>query len=295
MELRDAERADAERIRELVQSAMTAAYALSPQQLDTIIEERFAAESLEQAFEDDDAIVLVAENGAGDEVSDAAEGEVIVGFVEGRIEDGRGDLRWLFVDPEHRGMGVGTRLFDVGSDTLRENGAESVTASVLEANTEGGTFFERQGLERTDERRSEIGNESFVEYVYAEPSDAESSETAHETSADESKRAGEVDETETEDVRGVDLPGTETAEDATFATTEDGIDVYLDREAVESGTEGPFVVTYTDEELTDRYGYYCGSCGSLDTVVDETERIECADCGNTHAERSAEAYDDSYL
>ena len=64
---------------------------------------------------------------------------------------------------------------------------------------------------------------------------------------------------------------------------------------MDSGTEGPFFVAYTDEEYTEQFGYYCGNCGSLDTAMDNMERVECSECGNTHAERSGEAYDDSYL
>lgn len=283
MELRDADSTDTDRVRELARSTMTTAYALSPRQLDAIVEERFEEGPLERAIEDDGAVVLVAENGDGGSGSEGAEGETIVGFVEGWTSDGRSELRWLFVDPEHRGREIGTRLFEEVGEILRENGAEAVQATVLEANTEGGTFFERLGLEQADQREVEIGGESFVEYVYAESGDDEPS-------------AGEsASESEGTDALDADLPRTEAREGETVATTGDGTETYLDREAVESGVEAPFVVAYTDEAHTDRYGYYCGNCGSLDTVVDESERIECTECGNTHTERSAEAYDDSYL
>jgi len=283
MELRDADSTDTDRVRELARSTMTAGYALSPQQLDTIVEERFEGEALERAIDADDTVVLVAENGDGGNGSEGAEGETVVGFVEGRIVNDRGELRWLFVDPEHRGREIGTRLFEEVGEILRENGAEAIQATVLEANTEGGTFFERLGLERVDQHEVEIGEESFVEYAYAESGDDE-------PSADESPS-----ETEETDALDTDLPRTETREGEMVTTTEDGTETYLDREAVDSGVEAPFVVAYTDEAHTDRYGYYCVNCGSLDTVVDESERIECTECGNTHTERSAEAYDDSYL
>ncbi|PSP61341.1 GNAT family N-acetyltransferase [Halobacteriales archaeon QH_8_64_26] len=284
MELREATDDDTERISELAHSTMTAAYALSPQQLDAIAEERFEEEPLTDAIESEERVVLVAENGE----SEADDEPVIVGFVLGEHREEAGELRWLFVDPEHRGKGVGTELYEAGSEALGGDGTGHVTASVLEANTQGGTFFERVGLEEADERQVEIGEQSFIEYVYAEPSAIEGSD-------------GEVSEeydrpdSDATDVTDADLPGTETRGNSTVARTDDGTDTHLDRKETESGTEAPFVVAYTDAEFTDRYGYYCGNCGSLDTVLDESERIECTDCGNSHAPRSEEAYDGSYL
>ncbi|PSP76043.1 GNAT family N-acetyltransferase [Halobacteriales archaeon QS_3_64_16] len=281
MELREANSADVGRLSELTHSTMTAAYALSPQQLEAIVEERFEEESLTDAIENEDWVLLVAE----DDESEADEEPVIVGFVLGEHREEGSELRWLFVDPEHRGKGVGTELYEAGSEALGESGTGYVTASVLEANTQGGTFFERVGLEEADERQVEIGEQSFVEYVYAEPS-----------AIDESAASDQPDPDAT-DLTDADLPETETREGGTVARTDDGSDteVYLDREETESGTEAPFVVAYADAEFTDRYGYYCANCGSLDTALDESERIECTECGNSHAPRSEEAYDGSYL
>jgi GNAT superfamily N-acetyltransferase len=284
MELREPEDADAPRLRELARSAMTAAYALGPRQLDTIVEARFDEEALTDAFASEDRVVLLAENGES-EVSDEP---TVVGFVTGERREGGGEIGWLFVDPEHRGRGVGTQLFEAGADALRGSDTGDLTATALEANTEGGTFFERLGLERTDERRVEIGEESLVEYVYAEERTAEKGDT-------ETTNGIERDAMDDADVADADLPGAETRGDVTLARTDDGTQVYLDREETESGVEAPFLIAYADEAYTDRYGYYCGNCGSLDTVLDESERIECADCGNVRAERLADAYDDAYL
>lgn len=285
MDVRTGESSDATRIRELARSAMTATYALGPRQLDTISEERFTSDSLKRTIGDDDSVVLVATNG---ESEGRADEDAVVGFVEGRVENARGELRWLFVDPERRGEGIGTRLFEAGTERLRESGVDHVAASVLDANTEGGSFFERLGLEETEKRQVEIGEESFVEHVYAESSAADVTDS-------ESENADEGKSTRTDDVLDADLPGTESRDGTTLVRTEDGMEAYLDRRESESGTEGPFVVAYTDAEHAERYGYYCGNCGSLDTVVDESDRIECSDCGNVHVERSAEAYDGSYL
>jgi ribosomal protein S18 acetylase RimI-like enzyme len=175
---------------------MTAAYALSPQQLEAIVEERFDEESLTDAIENEDWVLLVAEDGE----SEADDEPVIVGFVLGEHREEGSELRWLFVDPEHRGKGVGTELYEAGSEALGESGTGHVTASVLEANTQGGTFFERVGLEEADERQVEIGEQSFVEYVYAEPS-----------AIDESAASDQPDPDAT-DLTDADLPETETRE-----------------------------------------------------------------------------------
>ena len=283
MKLREATDTDTGRVSELARSTMTTAYALSPRQLDTIFEERFEEGPLTNAIESEDRVVLVAEDGE----SEVDEEPVIVGFVLGERREETGELRWLFVDPEHRGKGVGTELYDAGTEALGENDASHITASVLEANTQGGTFFERVGLEEADNRQAEIGEQSFVEFVYADPSVVDASD-------DESADGTDQPDSDATDLTDADLPGTETREDTTIARTDD-TEVYLDREDPESGTDAPFVVTYTDADHTERYGYYCGNCGSLDTVVDESEQIECSDCGNSHTPRSGEVYDGSYL
>ena len=62
--------------------------------------------------------------------------------------------------------------------------------------------------------------------------------------------------------------------------SEDDEVVYVDRTAVERGNEGSFYVVYLDQLGTERWGYFCGNCESLDTAMDTMGRIECNDCGN---------------
>jgi GNAT superfamily N-acetyltransferase len=263
MELRDPEEADAERVRELVESTMTASYSLSPQQIEAVLANDFDEAGLGNA---EDAVVLVA-----DSTVDGGE-TTVAGVIKAEHTDDGGELRWLFVDPEHRGKGIGTELFETATERLREEGAESITATTLEANREGDQFFERFGFEHVGDRNVEVAGESLAEHVYAES----------------------ATETESTDSGDFDLPNTETTDGVTTATT-DGQQVYINREERDSGTEAPFFPTYTDSEFTDQFGYYCANCGSLETVMDDMERVECTECSNTHAERSEEAYDDSYL
>lgn len=272
MELRDPTPEDTDRIREMVDSSMTTSYRLSPQQIDAVTQEEFGDDALRRRFDDEDAVAIVAENS----IDDAD--PTVAGIVLGGVDDGVGEIRWLFVDPEHRGLEIGTELFEAAMDAFRERGVERIQATALEKNTEGEQFFEHLDLERTEERTVELGDESFVEYVYTEPSAATEKTDSAKTDDDE-----------------VDFPDTELEDGVRTATTEDGQNVYVDTDSDgTSGTQAPFFVTYLDEDWGERYGYYCANCGSLDVQMDDMERLECGECGNSHAPDSEE-YDDSYL
>jgi ribosomal protein S18 acetylase RimI-like enzyme len=273
MGLREPAAADADRISELVESSMTTSHRLSPQQIERIAADEFSDDAVSTKRENDTLVRVF-------ETDEDVEEETVVGYVEGRLDGDAGEVNWLFVDPEHRGKGIGTDLFESMTDELRDAGADSIRATALEANTEGNQFFEQFGLERAEERRVEVGDESRVKHVYAESS-------ADTETGDERDQPGEE--------RGEAMPETETEGGTTTATTTDGETVYVARDEEESGTKAPFFVAYTDEAHSEQFGYYCGNCGSLDVSMDDMERAECQECGNTHAKRSGESYDDSYL
>ncbi|MFC7154100.1 GNAT family N-acetyltransferase [Halomarina halobia] len=292
MELRKPTPDDADRVREVVRSAMMTSYALSPEQIATIVEAQFGDARPTRGFDGSDASVLVAES----EVNGGP--STIAGVVVGELDEGDGEVRWLFVDPEHRGAGVGTELFEAMVGALRDQGVERVRASTLEANMEGHGFFERFEYERIGVRQAEFGDESLEEYVYVEPSAAGAAdeETEADAGIDRKTKAETDGDTETDaDGTEVDLPETEREDGVPTAMTDDGRRVYVDRDDQLSGEEAPFFAAYLDEEFTERYGYYCAYCGSLDVTEDTMGRVECDECGNTHASRSDEAYDDSYL
>ncbi|SER27101.1 GNAT family N-acetyltransferase [Natrinema salaciae] len=277
MEIREPEPDEAARIREVVDSSMTTSFRLSPGQIDGITDDQFADDAIAEKLGDENTLLQVAESGAD------IEGVAITGFVEGRLEDGWGEVNWLFVDPEHRGQGIGTELYEAATDTLRDRGAEHVCVTVLEANTEGHQFVERFGLEHDGDRRIEVAEESLVKYVYTDAeADAAPPSTSEAEAADE------------EDAAAAEFP--ETAEtDGHLTATDDGKTVYIARDEAESGTAAPFFVSYEDADHAEQYGYYCSNCGSLDVSMNNMERLECSDCGNSHAERSEESYDDSHL
>jgi len=72
------------------------------------------------------------------------------------------------------------------------------------------------------------------------------------------------------------------------AETADGRTVYIDRTAAERGSLGPFYVVYAATDRTERWGYYCSACQSVDNAMDTMGRIVCNDCENM---RKAEEWD----
>lgn len=62
----------------------------------------------------------------------------------------------------------------------------------------------------------------------------------------------------------------------------DGRTLYVDPEATERGSKGPFYVVYADGGGSTRWGFWCSHCETLDTAVDAMGRIECNDCHNLH-------------
>jgi len=249
MEIRPAEPADRSRIATLAEDSFRSAYALSPQQIETLVENEFDPETLADRIDDPDATLLVAEHAAGDT-------EQVQGFVDVEAGEER-TIRWLHVDPEARGAGIATALFERVAET--DDGAP-LTARILDAAVEGGEFLEGFGLEPDDTDHLSVGGEEFAVAVFTE---GEGSSDANEPA--------------------VAVPGSVPA---------DGTERPLDREEAIPGRDAPFFRTYASEDRADPYGYFCSNCGSTDVSADGLDRLECGECGNLHR---AEEWDRSYL
>lgn len=100
-------------------------------------------------------VILVAEE----------EGSV-VGFVHAYWNDEVGYVLRLYVDPDHRRAGVGTRLFERVRDALFGRGVDHVDAMVLADNDPGNTFYRTLGFEMDDQRETTIGPETRPENTY---------------------------------------------------------------------------------------------------------------------------------
>ena len=56
--------------------------------------------------------------------------------------------------------------------------------------------------------------------------------------------------------------------------------LYVDREDGERGSEGPFYAVYSTESASDRWGYFCSACETVDNAMDTMGRIVCNQCPN---------------
>jgi GNAT superfamily N-acetyltransferase/ribosomal protein S27AE len=156
MNVRAATTDDTSRIHAVAESSFQTSYALSPQEIETIVEHVFADDELAERLDDGERRVLVVE------APDPEGQSTVAGFAE---FDPDSTLRWLHVDPAFRGQGLADGLFD----RIREetpDGSGPVTARILEESNEGDGFLERYGLERSGSTTFELGGESFVEHVY---------------------------------------------------------------------------------------------------------------------------------
>ena len=168
-----------------------------------------------------------------------------------------GRILWLHVDPEHRGEGTGVRLLARTREELRDLGADSYQGVVLEDNEPGNEFYENHGFERVGEREVEIGEKTYTENVFV----------GTDIEADEQWETLEAIELESETV-------------------------YVSYGEADRGAKAPFYAAYETETGEQRYGWFCGSCNSVDNAMDAMGRVECNVCGNR---RKATRWDASYL
>lgn len=87
----------------------------------------------------------------------ARDDDELVGFLAYRFPDDdlsrdvrRAYVTYVWVHPDHRNQGVGSRLFDAVEAATRDAGADVVTLDVLANNTAARRFYERRGY--TDHR-----------------------------------------------------------------------------------------------------------------------------------------------
>lgn len=189
-----------------------------------------------------------------------ADGE-IVGFVDGGVADEASELRWIHVSPEDRGRGAGTQLVEAAHDELSNQGASELRLRVMADNSEGTAFAERLDLERVDRAEVDLGGESYTERIYSDDTGGE--ETTHDPSEPT-----------------VNVPGTVTVGGDELAVSDETV----------PGDEAPFYVV--NEQSGERWGFFCGNCGSTDATVDELDRVKCEECGNVHR---PDEWDGAYL
>lgn len=239
MELREATADDGGAIREIARRSLEQSYSLSPRTIDGAISQWYDEQAIATKLDEDDTLLMVAED----------EGE-LRGFTESDLvnEGGNGDLLWLHVDPDYRGQGIASDLFEHTRETLFEMGAAQLRAKVLEDNTEGNEFYAAFDFEQVGTDTVEIDDGDFVENIYLHADDVSVQPTLEDT----------------DPTRELD----------------DGL--YVNEKQVERGSKGPFLTAYTDPDFDEehKYGYYCANCETLDNAMDTMGRVKCNECGN---------------
>jgi len=250
MDVRQATPDDVESIRHVALESLTATYAsfLGEETIETAVGQWYADEDVSDLLEDEDALVLVA----------VEDGE-IVGFSQNdvvRATETLGEIRWLHVDPDHRGEGVGDHLLEATRAALADRDVDQLLGLVLAENEAGNEFYVGHEFELLDSRTLDIAEGTYEENVYV----------------DAIGGTAELDWLETETV--------------------DGETFQVALEESERGSQAPFYAAYRDRERERRYGWYCSNCESVDVAMDSMGRIVCNQCGNTH---KGTRWDDAYL
>ncbi|MFB6179021.1 MAG: GNAT family N-acetyltransferase [Halorientalis sp.] len=190
----------------------------------------------------------------------ACEDDEVVGFVQGALlgeDPPTGDIDWLHVAPQFRGQHIAEQLLGHFQDTVEDLGAQQLRGKVLAQNEDGAAFYDEHGFERADARSISFADQTFEELIYQ-------------------KTVGDISPTAvTETIRGPDSQ-----------------ELVVDFTDIQRGAKGPFYTVFTGPERTEKYGFRCGNCESIDTAMDAMGRIECNDCGN---KRKATRWDAAYL
>ncbi|MBP1970532.1 GNAT superfamily N-acetyltransferase [Virgibacillus natechei] len=72
--------------------------------------------------------------------------EVVGAGAGGMISENHGELFVLYLDPERKGEGLGTKLLDAVTNELKEYGAKEQWVSVTKWNNKGIPFYEAKGF-----------------------------------------------------------------------------------------------------------------------------------------------------
>lgn len=115
------------------------------------VEEWYSEDRLRTDIESDTSLVLVAdEEGIVGFSHSAWSGEENTDPEEENTDPDVGTILRLYVDPNHRQMGIGSRLLESTCAALTEHDLEQVEAMVLAANEPGNDFYRAAGFEQIE-------------------------------------------------------------------------------------------------------------------------------------------------
>jgi len=160
MPIRDATTDDVDAIQRVAHSSWEADYPdiLSRESIRDGVDDWYTEELIRDSIIWSQALMLVAERNGS-----------IVGFAHATFEpdERTGTILRVYVDPDHRGAGIGNDLLTETRDRLFEQGVDHINAMVLAANDIGNEFYRAFGFEQTATEAVTIGNERYEECTYA--------------------------------------------------------------------------------------------------------------------------------
>lgn len=157
MEIRQATPDDIAGIRSVAESAWRSDYpdVLTRETATEGVDEWYNEERVSEALSIPGTTLLVTETT-----------DELCGFAHAFRSGSTGDILRLYVHPDHRRQGIGSRLLESTVDELHSQGVNRIRAMVLTGNDRGQAFYESFGFERIDEGETRIAGERYPEYTY---------------------------------------------------------------------------------------------------------------------------------
>lgn len=134
---------------------------LSEETIEAKLDEWYDPTGIREYVEREDVGYFVAE----------ADGQVL-GYASGGPSDEGPDVGFLgaiYVDPDHWGEGIGSRLLDRVEAFLADRGYDRLRFRVLAENDVGTSFYRSRGYEVVEETETELGGEVVSELVFEGP------------------------------------------------------------------------------------------------------------------------------
>lgn len=168
MPIRDATTDDIDAIQRVAHSSWEADYPdiLSRESIREGVDDWYTEALIRDSIIWSQALMLVAERDGS-----------VVGFAHATFEpdERTGTILRVYVDPDHRGAGIGSDLLTETRDRLFGQGVEHISAMVLAANDVGNEFYQAFSFEQTATEPVTIGTESYEERTYTLEREAENS------------------------------------------------------------------------------------------------------------------------
>jgi peptidyl-dipeptidase Dcp len=93
--------------------------------------------------------------------------ETIIGFVLlMHRENNAAQLRYFYIEPEYRGIGLGKKLMDLYMNFLKENGYQSSYLWTTHELYSAASLYKRHGFTLTEEKRSTAFGKELIEQRY---------------------------------------------------------------------------------------------------------------------------------